>query len=115
MDLVRFVFSLDILSLEFSVFDHLSDGLSILLLDGEDLLLAVFNLVKLLFHAGLVLLLLGLNFLLMLATLHVHLIIEDLAALVFTSLKLLEEGRVFQHFGTVFVTLLLHLRLLLIK
>jgi hypothetical protein len=59
--------------------------------------------------------LLSLNLLFVLAALHVHFILEDLAALVFTCLKLLEQRCVFKHLGTVFVTLLLHFYLLSVK
>ena len=97
MSLVSKVLGFDIRSLKFSILVHLSDGLSILFLDSHNLLLAVLNLVEFLLHAGLVLLLLGLHFLLMLTTLHVHLILEDFASLVFTCLELLEKRSVLKH------------------
>jgi hypothetical protein len=90
MHLVRFIFGFDVLSLEVSVFFHLSNSLAVFLLNRNDLLLAVFDFIKLLLHAGLVSLLLGLDLLLMLASFHVHFILEDLTALVLTSLQLLE-------------------------
>jgi hypothetical protein len=115
MELVSFIFVFDVFSLEFSVFFHLSNSLAVFFLNRNDLLLAVFNFIELLLHASLVSLLLGLDLLLMLAFLHVHFILEDLTALVLTSLQLLEERRVFKHLRAVFITFHLHFSLLLIE
>lgn len=98
MGLVRLVLLFDVFSLELGILLHLSDGFCVFLLNGNDLLLTVFNFVQLLFHAGLMGLFLSLNFLLVLASFHLHFILEDLTALVFASLQLLEERSVFKHF-----------------
>jgi len=50
-----------------------------------------------------------------LATLHVHLLLEEFAVLVLAGLKLLEEGGILEHLRRVLVPLLLQLDLLPIE
>jgi hypothetical protein len=76
---------------------------------------AVLYLIVLLLHASLVSFLLLLNSGFMLTSLTIHLHLEDLSALVFTSLQLLEEGSVFKHFRAVLIPLHFHFCLLIIE
>jgi len=98
MDLIGTVLLLDVVHLELRVHMNLLDRFFILTGDGLNLLMTIGNLIQFLLHVGLVRLLLRLHLLLVLATLHVHLLLEQFTVLVLASLKLLEEGGVFEHF-----------------
>jgi hypothetical protein len=97
MDLVVVVFLVDIFNFVNGIEFNLANTLLVVHLDLVDLSIALVNLVPLQVHLCGVFTFHGLDFLIMLATLHVHLLVEVLFVLIFLSLKRLEFGCVFEH------------------